>query len=170
MQTTAEIIWKDKEEPLVFLDSLKEAHLFFLEGMTNGVKYENLLGVACLIYLVVHLIQQIDHITCLEAADAKKQYPELYTKWREDPANFHVNGIYPLTELWGRARQAWEQILLTPVYVHLSYFSSGSRCVIVCPWLSWGFDPFFFFLGDDREKTSWWLHTSPFCARSSAQR
>jgi serine/threonine-protein phosphatase PGAM5 len=36
MQTTAEIIWKDKEEPLVFLDSLKEAHLFFLEGMTNG--------------------------------------------------------------------------------------------------------------------------------------
>ncbi|CAL4952619.1 unnamed protein product [Urochloa decumbens] len=81
-KSTAEIIWLGKEEPLVFLDSLKEAHLFFLEGMTN--------------------------------ADAKKQYPELYTKWREDPANFHVNGIYPIRELWGTARQAWEQILLTP--------------------------------------------------------
>ncbi|CAO2194372.1 unnamed protein product [Urochloa humidicola] len=81
-KSTAEIIWQGKEEPLVFLDSLKEAHLFFLEGMSN--------------------------------ADAKKQYPELYTKWREDPANFHVNGIYPIRELWGTARQAWEQILLTP--------------------------------------------------------
>ncbi|KAL6850165.1 hypothetical protein ACP4OV_020792 [Aristida adscensionis] len=81
-KSTAEIIWQGKEEPLVFLDSLKEAHLFFMEGMTN--------------------------------ADAKKQYPELYTKWREDPANFHVNGVYPLRELWGIARQAWEEILLTP--------------------------------------------------------
>lgn len=36
-QSTAEIIWKGKEEPLIFLDSLKEAHLFFLEGMTNGM-------------------------------------------------------------------------------------------------------------------------------------
>ncbi|CAL4978818.1 unnamed protein product [Urochloa decumbens] len=81
-KSTAEIIWQGKEEPLVFLDSLKEAHLFFLEGMSN--------------------------------ADAKKQYPELYTKWREDPANFHVHGIYPIRELWGTARQAWEQILLTP--------------------------------------------------------
>ncbi|CAO2199747.1 unnamed protein product [Urochloa humidicola] len=81
-KSTAEIIWQRKEEPLIFLDSLKEAHLFFLEGMSN--------------------------------ADAKKQYPELYTKWREDPANFHVNGIYPIRELWGTARQAWEQILLTP--------------------------------------------------------
>jgi serine/threonine-protein phosphatase PGAM5 len=50
-----------------------------------------------------------------EAADAKKQYPELYNKWREDPSNFHVNGIYPLKVLWVTARQAWEEILLTPV-------------------------------------------------------
>lgn len=34
-KTTAEIIWQEKEEPLVFLDSLKEAHLYFLEGMKN---------------------------------------------------------------------------------------------------------------------------------------
>ena len=36
MQSTAEVIWQGKEEPLVFLDSLEEAHLFYLEGMTTG--------------------------------------------------------------------------------------------------------------------------------------
>uniref|UniRef100_A0A0D9UYJ9 Uncharacterized protein n=1 Tax=Leersia perrieri TaxID=77586 RepID=A0A0D9UYJ9_9ORYZ len=81
-KSTAEIIWKEKDEPLIFLDSLKEAHLFFLEGMTN--------------------------------ADAKKEYPELYTRWREDPSNFQVNGIYPVRKLWGTAREAWKEILLTP--------------------------------------------------------
>ncbi|KAG8052487.1 hypothetical protein GUJ93_ZPchr0001g30989 [Zizania palustris] len=81
-KSTAKIIWKGKEEPLIFLDSLKEAHLFFLEGMTN--------------------------------ADAKREYPELYTRWREDPANFHVNGIYPIRKLWGTSREAWKEILLTP--------------------------------------------------------
>ncbi|KAL3522271.1 hypothetical protein ACH5RR_015105 [Cinchona calisaya] len=34
-KSTAEIIWQDREQPLVFLDSLKEAHLYFLEGMKN---------------------------------------------------------------------------------------------------------------------------------------
>ncbi|PSS24641.1 2-carboxy-D-arabinitol-1-phosphatase precursor [Actinidia chinensis var. chinensis] len=34
-KSTAEVLWHGKEEPLVFLDSLKEAHLFFLEGMRN---------------------------------------------------------------------------------------------------------------------------------------
>ncbi|KAG6527918.1 hypothetical protein ZIOFF_010053 [Zingiber officinale] len=35
-KSTAELIWHGREKPLIFLDSLKEAHLFFLEGMTNG--------------------------------------------------------------------------------------------------------------------------------------
>ncbi|PQM34134.1 hypothetical protein Pyn_12833 [Prunus yedoensis var. nudiflora] len=81
-KSTAEIIWQGREEPLVFLDSLKEAHLFFLEGMKNE--------------------------------DAKQRYPKEYTTWREDPANFYVNGIYPVRELWGTAREAWKEILLTP--------------------------------------------------------
>lgn len=34
-KTTAEILWAEREEPLIFLDSLKEAHLFHLEGMKN---------------------------------------------------------------------------------------------------------------------------------------
>ncbi|MQL98140.1 hypothetical protein Taro_030840 [Colocasia esculenta] len=78
-KSTAELIWQGREQPLVFLDSLKEAHLFFLEGMTN--------------------------------ADAKRKYPELYNKWREDPSNFHVDGVYPIRRLWGTARLAWKEIL-----------------------------------------------------------
>ncbi|KAG0454602.1 hypothetical protein HPP92_023894 [Vanilla planifolia] len=35
-KSTAELIWQERDKPLVFLDSLKEAHLFFLEGMTNA--------------------------------------------------------------------------------------------------------------------------------------
>lgn len=34
-KSTAEIIWEGREEPLIFLDSLQEAHLFYLEGMKN---------------------------------------------------------------------------------------------------------------------------------------
>ncbi|KAK9051709.1 hypothetical protein SSX86_028337 [Deinandra increscens subsp. villosa] len=34
-KTTAEILWSGREEPVIFLDTLKEAHLFHLEGMKN---------------------------------------------------------------------------------------------------------------------------------------
>ncbi|KAJ8761548.1 hypothetical protein K2173_004324 [Erythroxylum novogranatense] len=81
-KSTAEVIWEGREQPLVFLDSLKEAHLYFLEGMKN--------------------------------VDAKEKYPKEYTTWREDPANFNVNGIYPVRKLWGTAREAWNEILLSP--------------------------------------------------------
>ncbi|KAF5474406.1 hypothetical protein F2P56_006307 [Juglans regia] len=81
-KSTAEVLWQGREEPLIFLDSLKEAHLFFLEGMKN--------------------------------VDAKERYPKEYTTWREDPANFYVNGVYPVRKLWGTAREAWREILLSP--------------------------------------------------------
>ncbi|XP_058095841.1 probable 2-carboxy-D-arabinitol-1-phosphatase isoform X5 [Magnolia sinica] len=35
IQSSAELIWDGREPPLVFLDTLKEVHLFFLEGMKN---------------------------------------------------------------------------------------------------------------------------------------
>lgn len=50
----------------------------------------------------------------LEAVDAKDRYPKEYTTWREDPSNFNVNGIYPVRKLWGTAREAWREILLSP--------------------------------------------------------
>ncbi|KAF3451480.1 hypothetical protein FNV43_RR07575 [Rhamnella rubrinervis] len=90
-KSTAEVLWQGREQPLVFLDSLKEAHLFHLEGMKN--------------------------------VDAKQRYPKEYTAWREDPANFHVNGIYPLLELWGRAREAWKEILLAPHFLVVTHKS-----------------------------------------------
>ncbi|KAJ4977319.1 hypothetical protein NE237_002425 [Protea cynaroides] len=81
-KSTAEILWQGREEPLVFLDSLKEAHLFFLEGMKN--------------------------------VDARKEYPEEYNMWREDPANFCVDDVYPIRKLWGTAQEAWMEILSAP--------------------------------------------------------
>ncbi len=36
MQTSAEIIWEGRDEPLIFLDTLREANLMVLEGMRNG--------------------------------------------------------------------------------------------------------------------------------------
>ncbi|XP_021726450.1 probable 2-carboxy-D-arabinitol-1-phosphatase isoform X1 [Chenopodium quinoa] len=34
-KSTAEILWQGRKEALIFYDSLKEVHLFFLEGMKN---------------------------------------------------------------------------------------------------------------------------------------
>jgi serine/threonine-protein phosphatase PGAM5 len=53
----------------------------------------------------------MDVIHYLFAVDAKEQYPELYRAWREDPKNFNVNGVYPVVDLWDKARNAWEDIL-----------------------------------------------------------
>ncbi len=36
LQTSAEIIWEGRDEPLIFLDTLREANLMVLEGMRNG--------------------------------------------------------------------------------------------------------------------------------------
>ncbi|TXG47388.1 hypothetical protein EZV62_026682 [Acer yangbiense] len=33
----------------------------------------------------------------LEAADARQIYPKEYTTWRENPADFYVNGVYPIS-------------------------------------------------------------------------
>ncbi|KAK9150113.1 hypothetical protein Syun_008422 [Stephania yunnanensis] len=81
-KSTAEVMWQGREEPLVYMDSLKEAHLFFLEGMKN--------------------------------VDARRIYPNEYTTWREDPARFTVNGIYPIRNLWLTAKEAWREILSAP--------------------------------------------------------
>nr|CAD1843444.1 unnamed protein product [Ananas comosus var. bracteatus] len=106
VQSTAELIWHGREQPLIFLDSLKEAHLFFLEGMTN--------------------------------ADAKKKYPELYTKWREDPANFHVEGVYPIRRLWGTAREAWKEILFSPGESFLVVTHKSILRALICTALGLG--------------------------------
>jgi serine/threonine-protein phosphatase PGAM5 len=63
----------------------------------------------------------------LEAVDAREKYPKEYTTWREDPANFTVNGIYPVRKLWGTAREAWKEILFSSV----SNFASDGYTLLV---------------------------------------
>lgn len=57
------------------------------------------------------------HLLVLEGmynTDAKKQYPELFQTWREDPASFNMNGVYPVVNLWAQSRDAWEAIVSAP--------------------------------------------------------
>lgn len=64
-------------------------------------------------FFIIHKLNQ--YVPTLEAADAKKIYTEEYKTWREDPANFFIDGRYPIRDLWGDARDVWKEILLTPV-------------------------------------------------------
>ncbi|CAG9466912.1 unnamed protein product [Pedinophyceae sp. YPF-701] len=79
---TGEIVWRDREGPLIFVDNLREANLGWIQGMEN--KY------------------------------AKEHHNEVYSTWRDDPANFVIDGRAPIQELWGRAGEAWEEILRGP--------------------------------------------------------
>lgn len=65
---------------------------------------------------------RLNHIQNLEAVDARERYPKEYTTWREDPANFNVNGIYPIRKLWETAREAWREILFSPVSFSLNIY------------------------------------------------
>lgn len=60
MQSTAEVLWLGRDEPLVFLDSLKEAHLFFLEGMKNG--QSPLLFIPKVLKYYIYLKQNLLHV------------------------------------------------------------------------------------------------------------
>lgn len=61
------------------------------------------------------MIKLNQYVPNLEAVDAKKTYPKEYTTWREDPANFCMDGRYPVRDLWKAARDCWKEILLSPV-------------------------------------------------------
>jgi len=63
-------------------------------------------------FFIIKLNQYVPH---LEAVDAKRIYPKEYTIWREDPANFVMNGRYPARDLWITARDCWKEMLLSPV-------------------------------------------------------
>lgn len=72
------------------------------------------------------------------AADAKMKYPELYTTWREDPANFNVDGIYPVRKLWGTAREAWREILSSPGESFLVITHKSILRALICTALGLG--------------------------------
>ncbi|XP_031288295.1 probable 2-carboxy-D-arabinitol-1-phosphatase isoform X2 [Pistacia vera] len=105
-KTTAEVLWLGRDEPLVFLDSLKKAHLFFLDSLKN--------------------------------VEARQKYPKEYTTWRENPANFEVNGVYLVRKLWGTAREAWREILSTPGKNLLVVTHKSILRVLICTALGLG--------------------------------
>lgn len=154
MQSTAEIIWQGKEEPLVFLDSLKGAHLFFLEGMTNGMNRT--------FWLIILIV--LCKLTVLHT-------------WRQRMLRSNIQSCTPNG---GRTLQ----IFMLMAYTRLGSCGEqqdkpGSRSCSLryqsfllhflrlcpCPWLNSAFCKFSL----DRGKTSWWLRTNLFCVHSSAQ-
>ncbi|ESQ42220.1 hypothetical protein EUTSA_v10013362mg [Eutrema salsugineum] len=43
--------------------------------------------------------------------EGKAKFGEAFRQWQEDPANFNIDGHYPVRELWSRARSCWTGIL-----------------------------------------------------------
>lgn len=43
--------------------------------------------------------------------EGKALYGEAYKTWQKDPANFQIDGHYPVRELWERALSCWSDIL-----------------------------------------------------------
>ncbi|OWM91234.1 hypothetical protein CDL15_Pgr000178 [Punica granatum] len=74
----------------------------------------------------------------LEAAEARAIYPREYTTWREDPSNFSVNGVYPVQKLWGTAREAWREILISPGKDFLVVTHKSMLRALVCTSLGLG--------------------------------
>ncbi|CAN6840702.1 unnamed protein product [Brassica oleracea] len=43
--------------------------------------------------------------------EGKEKFGEAFRQWQEDPANFVIDGHYPVRELWSRARSCWNGVL-----------------------------------------------------------
>ncbi|XP_068659912.1 probable 2-carboxy-D-arabinitol-1-phosphatase [Aristolochia californica] len=43
--------------------------------------------------------------------EGKAKFGNAYSQWQKDPANFNIDGHYPVRELWARARNCWNKIL-----------------------------------------------------------
>ncbi|KAK9127656.1 hypothetical protein Syun_016453 [Stephania yunnanensis] len=44
--------------------------------------------------------------------EGKERFGEAYRKWQIDAPNFNIDGHYPVRELWARARDCWNKILI----------------------------------------------------------
>lgn len=44
--------------------------------------------------------------------DGKDKFGERYAKWKKDPAEFEIDGHYPVRELWERATTVWRDVLM----------------------------------------------------------
>ncbi|CAH8362435.1 unnamed protein product [Eruca vesicaria subsp. sativa] len=76
---TAEIIWGDREDEMIFDYELREIDLYSFQGLLKK--------------------------------EGKEKFGEAFRQWQEDPANFVIDGHYPVRELWSRARSCWTRVL-----------------------------------------------------------
>lgn len=97
--------------------------------------YITVLSVSFPPFFIIKLNQYVPN---LEAVDAMQIYPKEYTIWREDPANFIMNGRYPVRDLWKAAKDCWKEMLLSPVrflcscyFVSQLMFSSNKIYLII---------------------------------------
>ncbi|XP_047174923.1 probable 2-carboxy-D-arabinitol-1-phosphatase isoform X1 [Vigna umbellata] len=79
------------------------------------------------------------HLEGMTNVDAKRIYPKEYTIWREDPANFIMNGRYPARDLWITARDCWKEMLLSPGESFLVVTHKSILRALICTAL--GLDP-----------------------------
>ena len=47
--------------------------------------------------------------------DAAKYHAEAYNTWRDQPADFWIDGYNPLNEVFKRAQQAWQGMNVPPL-------------------------------------------------------
>jgi len=61
----------------------------------------------------IHDLREIDLYSFqgLMKNEGKALYGEAYKTWQKDPANFQIDGHYPVRELWERALSCWSDIL-----------------------------------------------------------
>ncbi|KAJ6793733.1 putative 2-carboxy-D-arabinitol-1-phosphatase [Iris pallida] len=43
--------------------------------------------------------------------EGREKFGNSYHQWQKDPANFNIDGHYPVRELWARAASCWKKIL-----------------------------------------------------------
>ena len=43
--------------------------------------------------------------------EGKEKYGDKYAAWKADPANFEIDGHFPVRELWERGAECWKSIL-----------------------------------------------------------
>ncbi|KAK9818803.1 hypothetical protein WJX74_001996 [Apatococcus lobatus] len=97
---TADIVWAGRQGKLIELDTLAEAYLGFLQGMSNTV--------------------------------ASKQHADAYKCWRSTPAQFCVEGRWPVKEVFVAAKKAWQTMLQAEGSLHLVVTHKSIARALLC--------------------------------------
>jgi len=64
--------------------------------------------------------------------EAEKEYGEVYKLWKKHPAQFEIDGHYPVRELWFRASMAWQSILRSDATNSLVVAHNAINQAMIC--------------------------------------